>query len=295
MRRQPLRRHRARLEQPPRPAPKAAVSPGNTRARTTNASDSGTVTARPHPSVPTTSTANIRRAAARPKAEVLTGCAMRYSTIGVAARCGRLNGTDLAREFPREQNRHACGNPRVGAARSAPHQKAPTGFDAIRVELDAAWKRQNDQVAIEQGLRQAFEVDARRACEFCFGVIVNGSAAIRPVGAAVLARYADAPSLAATARALNRVDYRDERRLFVRMLGRHAKVDGVYELAAGFLEDQDMMVRASAITALAPRRESRRRSASSCARLTFRPRIRRATAAGSATSSTWPRTARCTP
>lgn len=129
-------------------------------------------------------------------------------------------------------------------------QEAPTGFDAIRIELDAAWKR-NDQVAIEQGLRQAFEVDARRACDFCFGVIVNGSAAIRPVGAAVLARYADAPSLAATARALNRVDYRDERRLFVRMLGRHAKVDGVYELAADFLEDQDMMVRASAITALA--------------------------------------------
>jgi hypothetical protein len=119
-------------------------------------------------------------------------------------------------------------------------------------ELDKAW-RAGDQAAVEDGLNRGWTIDERWGKDNALKVVQTGAPGFRPVGAAVLARRGDAPTLVIAADHLDERKYPDERRLFVRRLsksGEEQQPEIVKDLKR-FLADKDPGVKLAAIGALA--------------------------------------------
>lgn len=119
----------------------------------------------------------------------------------------------------------------------------------IKTRLETAWK-DTDQQAIYDAIFAAWEIDPIWARASAYELITHQRDSVRPVGVALMREKATPADLAAAARALNQREHADERRLLVRALGSR-RGENVYDLAASFLSDRDLMVRAAALAVLA--------------------------------------------
>lgn len=139
---------------------------------------------------------------------------------------------------------------------AAPAQPAPD----LKAEFQTHWK-QARYLDAERTLTVGFTSDKNAALTLARSLIETGSDAARPLGAAAFAAHASPAELAALASKLGRTTHPDERRLFVRSIGRHAASKSetaareVKDAAGPFVSDPDLCVAAAAIRALADTRD----------------------------------------
>lgn len=129
----------------------------------------------------------------------------------------------------------ACLAVLASVASAASASKAPKGAtdEAIRTQIEALAKD-----------------NAPAAIDACRKLLNEKTFHQRPLAVALVLEFADAKAIAKLARDLRSDQYRDERRLLVRGLGR-AEAEDALPLLEAFMKDNDALVRAAAAAALA--------------------------------------------
>jgi hypothetical protein len=143
--------------------------------------------------------------------------------------------------------------PRVPPARTAtPADPLDAALEEIERGLDEAW-RKGDQWGVSEGLSKGWDVSPHWGRETALKVIETGAPGFRPVAAAVLADRADVDTLVAATQHLDERKFPDERRLFVRRLGKASKEehDKAAREAGLFLLDKDHGVKMAAVGSIA--------------------------------------------
>jgi hypothetical protein len=127
--------------------------------------------------------------------------------------------------------------------------------------LDDAWTA-SKWTEVESLLNSAWKSDPAFAKQKLEQLIKTGDGFARPLAAAVYAKHAPIPDLAALAKKLPMSGFHDERRLLIRSIGPRAAAaakaiehdderDKAIELLKPFVDDQDLTVSAAAILSLA--------------------------------------------
>lgn len=137
-----------------------------------------------------------------------------------------------------------------------PTSSEEPGTDArsLKQSFETQWKR-GEWTAAESTLAAAYTADPAMAHAMASSLLTSPSLAIRPLAAGAIARHATLEQLADLARRLSPAQAPDERRLFVRALGRRATDEEsrkqVRSIAASFVDDTDANVAAAAVLSLA--------------------------------------------
>lgn len=138
---------------------------------------------------------------------------------------------------------------------------APFPDPKLGQSLDDAWTA-SKWTEVETLLNSAWKSDPAFAKQKLEQLIQTGDGFARPLAAAVYAKHAPIPDLAALAKKLSMSGFHDERRLLIRSIGPRAAAAGkgiehdderdkAIELLKPFVDDQDLTVSAAAILSLA--------------------------------------------
>jgi hypothetical protein len=141
-------------------------------------------------------------------------------------------------------------------ARAAPPTSAPVS-SPLRQAVARAADAQDD-LALSRALEELAGENLPQSLAMAHRLLTAGVPHQRPVGLLHLIRHAGARQLAAVASRLSMNDYHEARRLLVRSIGAAGDVGDVGDeeavnLVAPFLRDQDYLVRAAAVGAIADR------------------------------------------